>query len=92
MEDYISITEMCKRTNYARQTVYNKISKKEFVLNIHYIKPNKKKVLFIWSALEKWLRGEHFTKPNNQLTNKKEEIDPCQKSQPKSQIPSAINI
>ena len=58
MEDYITVEELCRRTKYSRQSIYNMINKNIFKLNQHYYKPTPKKILFIWSAIEIWLAGE----------------------------------
>jgi len=57
MEEYLTSQEFCSRIKYSKQTVYNKIFKKEFVLGEHYIKPSRKKLLFIWSAIQAWMEG-----------------------------------
>lgn len=59
MEEYITVRELSKRCKLAEQTVYNLIYKKTFVLNQHYFKPSPKKILFIWSAVKIWLKGNH---------------------------------
>ena len=57
MEEYLKVKELSERIKLAKQTIYNKIHKKEFVLNKHYYKPKPKIILFKWSAIEKWLKG-----------------------------------
>lgn len=57
MEEYLTVTELSNRIKLARQTIYNMIHKKEFVLNFHYYKPKPKIILFKWSVIEKWLEG-----------------------------------
>ena len=58
MEEYLKVKELSERIKLAKQTIYNKIHKKEFVLNKHYYKPKPKIILFKWSAIEKWLKGD----------------------------------
>ena len=55
MEEYLTVSELAARIKYSTQTIYNFIYTKKFVLGIHYFKPTKKKILFVWSAVEKWL-------------------------------------
>jgi hypothetical protein len=92
MEEYLKVKELSERIKLAKQTIYNKIHKKEFVLNTHYYKPKTKIILFKWSAIEKWLKGD---KPdlNEELPThapqENEDHNPvCKKKNPKS----AINI
>lgn len=55
MEEYLTVSELAARIKYSNQTIYNFIYTKKFVLGVHYFKPTKKKILFVWSAVEKWL-------------------------------------
>ena len=57
MDEYIPIAEFCKLTGYKRQTVYNKIYRKEFKLGKHYVKPSRKKILFKRTPIRKGLEG-----------------------------------
>lgn len=57
MDEYIPITEFCKLTGYKKQTVYNKIYRKELELGKHYVKPSRKKILFKRAPIRKWLEG-----------------------------------
>ena len=59
MEEYLTVKELSGRIKLARQTIYNMIHKKEFVLHKHYYKPKAKIILFKWSAIEKWLEGDN---------------------------------
>lgn len=60
MEQYLTVKELSERLRLARQTIYNMIHKKSFVLNQHYFKPTPKKILFKWSAMKNWLEGNRF--------------------------------
>ena len=55
LEEYITVSELSERIKLARQTIYNHISTGKFVEGKHYLKPSRKKILFKWSAIEKWL-------------------------------------
>lgn len=55
MEEYLTVNELCDRLKFARQSIYNLIHKKAFILGRHYLKPSPKKVLFKWSAIQEWM-------------------------------------
>jgi predicted DNA-binding transcriptional regulator AlpA len=57
MKNYLSITELCERTSYARKSVYNMVSQGIFKEGTHYFKPTQRKLLFFWPAVEAWIRG-----------------------------------
>ena len=54
-EEYIDINELCSRIKDKKQTIYNRIHRKEYILGKHYLKPNKKKLIFKWSEIQNWL-------------------------------------
>ena len=56
MEEYLTVQEIGKRIKFSKQSIYNLIYKKKFILGVHYLKPTPKKILFVWSEVEKWLR------------------------------------
>ena len=59
-KDYLSIKELCDRTSYAPKSVYNMVSQRVFKEGVHYFKPTKRKLLFFWPAIERWIReGYH---------------------------------
>ena len=60
MEQYLTVRELSERLKLARQTIYNMIHKRDFILNRHYFKPTPKKILFKWSAMKNWLEGDGF--------------------------------
>jgi len=60
MEQYLTVKELSERLKLARQTIYNMIHKRDFILNRHYFKPTPKKILFKWSAMKNWLEGDGF--------------------------------
>ena len=57
-ENYLTVVELSERIKFSKQTLYNMISTKRFVKGQHYIKPSKKKVLFIWSGIHAWLQDQ----------------------------------
>jgi len=54
-EKYLTPQELSEAIRYSRQTLYNLINKNIFVLGEHYLKPSSHKILFVWSAVQKWL-------------------------------------
>ena len=51
--------------HYKKQTLYNMIHKKIFVLGYHYIKPTPKKVLFRSEAMLEWLGESNVSEEIN---------------------------
>lgn len=90
MTEYLTVEEVCKRTKYAKQTVYNMIHKKIFVLNQHYFKPTPKKILFKWTSVEAWIVGNNTSLPDN--PDDSESIPAETSFQDKNQPVSKINI
>ena len=56
MEEYITVQELGERIKFSKQSIYNLIYKKKYIIGVHYLKPTPKKILFVWSEVEKWLR------------------------------------
>ncbi len=54
-DEFLTVKELSERIKFSRQNIYNRISKKEFILNKHYLKPSPKKILFIWKPVKGWL-------------------------------------
>jgi len=57
MEEYLTVKELSSRIKVAPGTIRNMVWKKIFRANVHYLKPGRK-IIFIWSAVEAWLRQE----------------------------------
>jgi excisionase family DNA binding protein len=55
--EYLTVEELSERIKFSKQTLYNMISKGEFILQEHYLKPRPKKILFKWSAIEEWMEN-----------------------------------
>jgi len=69
MEDYFTVDELSLKIKYSKQSLYNLIYKKTFILGKHYFKPTPKKILFKWSAVQEWI--EETSYPNAGIpTNK----------------------
>ena len=67
MEEYITVQELGERIKFSKQSIYNLIYKKKFTFGIHYLKPTPKKLLFVWSEVEKWLR-QSIDEPTESVT------------------------
>jgi hypothetical protein len=57
VEEYLTVNELGSRIKMASGTIRNLVWQKRLMQNIHYVKPTPRKLLFIWSAIEVWLRG-----------------------------------
>lgn len=58
MKEYLTTAELSNRIKMAPGTIRNLVWKKEFIENIHYFKPTSRKILFVWSEIEKWLYND----------------------------------
>ena len=54
-DEFLTVRELSARIKFSKQTIYNLISSKEFILGEHYLKPRPKKILFRWSAIKAWM-------------------------------------
>jgi hypothetical protein len=55
MEEYLTTSELSQRIKIAPGTIRNLVWRNELRENIHYLKPTPRKLLFIWSGIQKWL-------------------------------------
>jgi hypothetical protein len=55
MEQYLTTDELSQIIKMPPGSIRNLVWKNELKLNVHYVKPTSRKILFIWSAIEKWL-------------------------------------
>jgi hypothetical protein len=95
MEDYLTVDELSSKIKYSKQSLYNLIYKKTFILGKHYFKPTPKKILFKWAAIQAWIEGT--PDPNGGTpANKSAKANTCSQkteSQPTQSKPnSSINI
>lgn len=58
IEEFLTTTELSKRIKMAPGTIRNLVWRNAFVENVHFVKPTPRKLLFVWSAMENWLRGD----------------------------------
>lgn len=56
-EIYLTVKELSEKVKYSQQSIYNMIHKGVFIKGTHYIKPSRKKVLFLWTAVYAWLES-----------------------------------
>lgn len=54
-EEYLTVPELSARIKFSRQSLYNLIHKRTFVLGKHFLKPTPKKILFKWSEIQAWM-------------------------------------
>ncbi|MDL1976337.1 MAG: hypothetical protein LWX55_16515 [Deltaproteobacteria bacterium] len=54
-EEYLTVAELSARVKFSRQSLYNLIHKRTFVLGKHFLKPTPKKILFKWSEIQAWM-------------------------------------
>ena len=57
MEQYLTTKELSALIKMAPGTLRNLIWKRVLKEGVHYVRPTPRKVLFVWSAVEAWLRG-----------------------------------
>ena len=76
MEDYLTVEELSLKIKYSKQSLYNLIYKKNFVLGKHYFKPTPKKILFKWSEIQSWVEGT--TDQNSRTPANQSESQPTQ--------------
>ena len=58
IEEYLTTDELSHRIKLAPGSIRNLVWKGDLTENVHYVKPSSRKLLFIWSAVEKWLHGK----------------------------------
>ena len=93
MEEYLTVNELSAKIKYSKQSLYNLIYKKYFVLGKHYFKPTPKKILFKWPEIQAWIEGTAdqnagtpANQPRNQTTFDKKIGDHPTENTPKSSI------
>lgn len=86
-EEYLTVSELSERVKYSRQTLYNMISMKRLIRGQHYLKPSRKKVLFIWSAIRAWLE-----EPGHDTPRKTAAPSPVVDAADSRRVKSRINI
>jgi len=92
MEEYLTVDELSSRIKFSKQSLYNLIYKKTFIIGKHYFKPTPKKILFKWSEIQTWI--ERPPRADDQtLVNESTRKTPCNQGRPAQNTPkSSINI
>ena len=75
MEEYLTVQEIGERIKFSKQSIYNLIYKKKFILGVHYLKPTPKKILFVWSEIEKWLRQSIDEPAESEAPNRPDQVE-----------------
>ncbi len=73
-EIYLTVKELSEKVKYSQQSIYNMIHKGNFIKGVHYIKPSRKKVLFLWSAVSRWLESPEESNVKSENPPKAEAI------------------
>lgn len=56
-EELLDLRDLCARIHYAPQTIRNQINQGELKVGKHFVQRRRcGKILFIWPAIERWLR------------------------------------
>lgn len=55
MNEFLTTKELSSCIKMAPGTLRNMVSNGTFLLNVHYVKPTPKKLLFVWPAIKEWL-------------------------------------
>lgn len=92
MEEYLTVDELSSKIKFSKQSLYNLIYKKTFIMGKHYFKPTPKKILFKWSEIQAWV--ERSSDYNDEaIINEPAPKDPDVQTQPVQDTPkSSINI
>ena len=92
MEEYVTVDELSSKIKFSKQSIYNLIYKKIFILGKHYFKPTPKKILFKWSEIQTWVERSSDC-VDEAITNEPAPKDPVVQTQPAKDTPkSSINI
>lgn len=57
MEEYLTTKELSERIKMTQGSIRNLIWKKELVEGVHFVKPTRGRLLFVWSQCQEWLHG-----------------------------------
>jgi helix-turn-helix protein len=67
-EEYLTVRQAAERIKYREQTIRNMMSTGVFKRGLHYLK-RRRRVVFLWSSLEQWLREDSSSSPNSRLSD-----------------------
>ena len=92
MEEYLTVDELSSKIKFSKQSLYNLIYKKTFIIGKHYFKPTPKKILFKWSEIQAWIERSSDTN-NKTFVNESTRKRPYNQGHPTQDTPkSSINI
>jgi hypothetical protein len=69
VEEYLTVNELSSRIKMSPGTIRNLVWQKRLLIGVHYLKPTPRKLLFVWSAVESWLRGDQSGAPETNRGN-----------------------
>ena len=75
MEEYLTTTELSERIKMKPGTIRDLVWKGDLKINTHYFKPTPRKLLFVWSAIERWMHGGSEAAPGDASTRSESLID-----------------
>ncbi len=58
LKKYLTMNQFAEATGYRKQSIYNMVSKKMLIVNVHYRKPSTHKLLFYVETVESLVSGE----------------------------------
>jgi len=85
MEEYLTLDELSARIKFSKQSLYNLIYKRTFILGKHYLKPTPKKILFKWSEIKIWM-GEPLYRDDITVSDNIEKKKYSTQDKPQSSI------
>lgn len=69
MAEYLTTLELAERIKMSPGTIRNLVWKNKFTKGVHYFKPTPRKLLFVWSEVQNWLRGD--SRPDDAVSTAK---------------------
>ena len=55
MEEYLTTKQLGERIKMSPGTIRNLVWKNALKVNVHYLRPTPRKLLFLWSEVQSWL-------------------------------------
>ncbi len=55
MEEYLTTKQLGERIKMSPGTIRNLVWKNAFKVNVHYLRPTPRKLIFVWSEVRSWL-------------------------------------
>ena len=90
MEEYLDIAQLKERVPYAEKKIHAMMTDGTWICGVHYNRPAgpRKKIIFFWSAIELWLKGEDFELRRRYLEKKSKKKQAGKVSVPLDQTPA----